>query len=207
MMTTMSPRDSSMLPSDHSDPAIGTKMASSNSSSNCSTTSTTSSEEIAELDKMKKDDIQTLIEYYRDNPMLWNTTHSQYRNKELKTKVKAELVKRLGNRYSIDVLDKKFHSLRTSMRREVKREAEESSEEPSSKKPRKKPWPYFEVMSFMKDEVLRGLYLIDCTSIFTLLYILVCSSDTVIVDTINSYLYTICNRHAERKRSKANGHD
>lgn len=119
-----------------------------------------------EIDKMKKEDIQTLIRYYRDNPMLSNTADPQYRNKELKTKLKANLLKQFGNKYSMDVLDKKFHSLRTSMRREVKREAEESTEEPPTKKTNKKPWPYFEVMSFMKDEVLQG----QCISVFVGVY-------------------------------------
>ena len=141
-------------------------MASSSSSRICS-------DEITELDKMKKDDIQALIEHYRDNPILWNTTHSQYRNKELKTKVKTDLVKHLGNRYSVDVLDKKFHSLRTSMRREVKREleADESCKEPCSKKAKKKPWQYFEAMSFMKDEVERFVIIISILIVYFTIHI------------------------------------
>ncbi len=71
-------------------------------------------------------------------------------------KVKNDLIKRFDNKYSIDVLDRKIHSLRTSMQREVKREAEETTDEPPSEKPNRKSWPYFEAMSFMKEEILRG---------------------------------------------------
>ena len=53
--------------------------------------------------------------------MLWNPSHPQYRNHALKNKAKEELEKALGLKYRIKVLEKKFHSLRTSMRREVKR--------------------------------------------------------------------------------------
>ena len=109
-----------------------------------------------EIDKMKKEDIQTFIKYYRDNPMLWNTADPQYRNKELKTKRKANLLKQFGNTSIQWMIWTRNFSLRT----------EESTEEPSTKKTNKKPWPYFEVMSFMKDEVLRG----QCISVFVGVY-------------------------------------
>ena len=105
------------------------------------------------FDKISNEDIQTLIECYRDNPVLWNGSHPHNRNREMKARAKTELVKIFDSKYSIEALEKKFHSLRTSMRREVRRTVEETADEPASKK--RKPWPYFELMSFMKEEIIR----------------------------------------------------
>ena len=106
------------------------------------------------FDKISNKDIQTLLGYYRDKPVLWNSSHPDYRNREIKASAKTELGKIFDNKYSIETLEKKFHSLRTSMRREVKRTTEETTGEPTNKK--RKPWPYFELMSFLKEEIIRG---------------------------------------------------
>ena len=58
----------------------------------------------------------------------------------MRNKAKEQLVKALGSKYTIKVLQKKFHSLRISMRREVKRiletEGSANDEEPPTKKPK-----------------------------------------------------------------------
>ena len=81
------------------------------------------------------DDLKSLISFHQKNPVLWST---QYRNHALKKKAKEELVKALGSKYGIKVLEKKFHSLRPSMRREVKQiletDGSANDEEPPTKK-------------------------------------------------------------------------
>ena len=104
-------------------------------------------------------DLKSLISFYQKNPVLWNPSHPQYRNHALKNKAKEELVKALGLKYTIEVLEKKLDSLRTSMRQEVKRiletESSANDEEPSTKKP-KRPWVHYEDMLFMKKDIERG---------------------------------------------------
>ena len=118
---------------------------------------------VGHFEKITTDDLKSLISFYQKNPVLWNPSHPQYRNHALKNKAKEELVKALGSKYRIEVLEKKFHSLRTSMRREVKRiletEGSANDEEPPTKKP-KKPWVHYEDMLFMKEDIERGNFFV-----------------------------------------------
>ena len=108
-------------------------------------------------EKMSADDLTLLLEFYRDNAILWNASHPQYRSHIEKAKAKEELVKSLGCRFPIELLEKKFHSLGTSMRREVKRQLQKNNDEqePAAKRP-KRPWVHYETMIFMKEEIERG---------------------------------------------------
>ena len=113
-------------------------------------------------DKISADDVKTLIGFYRLNPVLWNSAHPQYRNYVAKNNARDELLITLGNKYSIELLEKKFHSLRTSMRREVKRKLEKNDGEEdveSQAKKAKKTWVHYEDMAFLKEEIKRGMYL------------------------------------------------
>ena len=98
-------------------------------------------------EKMSADDVRLLLEFYRDNAILWNASHPLYRSRIEKAKAKEGLVKSLGCRFPIEVLEKKFHSLRTSMRREVKRQLEKNNDEqePAAKRP-KRPWVHYGTM-------------------------------------------------------------
>ena len=60
------------------------------------------------FEKITTDDLKSLISFYQKNPVLWNPSHPQYRNHALKNKAKEELVKALGSKYRIEVLEKKF---------------------------------------------------------------------------------------------------
>jgi hypothetical protein len=126
---------------------------------------------VGNCDKITPQDLKFLISFYEKNPVLWNQSHPHYRNHALKNKAREVLMKALGNKYRMEILEKKFHSLRTSMRREVKRnlETDDSTEndEPATKKP-KKPWVHYEGMMFMKEEIERGNF----TSLVYLYFIL-----------------------------------
>ena len=100
-------------------------------------------------EKISADDVKLLLEFYRENPILWNASHSQYRNHIEKNKAKEGLVKSLGCRFPIQVLEQKFHSLRTSMRREVKCQLEKNNDEQetAAKRP-KRPWVHDRTSSF-----------------------------------------------------------
>lgn len=119
--------------------------------------------------KITSEDVKSLIVLNRSNPVLWNASHPQYRNHVAKNKVKEDLVNTLGNRYGIEVLEKKFHSLRTSMRREVKRKIENDNsvnegDEPAAKKG-KKLWLHYEDMVFMKEDIEKGKFFESMTGV------------------------------------------
>lgn len=106
-------------------------------------------------EKISADDVKLLLEFYREHPILWSGSHSQYRNYVEKNKVKDELVKSLGHRFPIELLEiDQIHSLRISMRREVKLQLEKTNgeQEPAAKKP-KRHWVHYESMIFMKEEI------------------------------------------------------
>ena len=60
------------------------------------------------LPKLSDEEKKVLIKFYKENPALWNSSDPYYKNKVFE------------NKYTEDVLEKTFHSLRTSMLREVK---------------------------------------------------------------------------------------
>ena len=63
---------------------------------------------VGHFEKITTDDLKSLISFYQKNPVLWNPSHPQHRNHKLKNKAKEELVKALGSKYRIEVLEKKF---------------------------------------------------------------------------------------------------
>ena len=77
-------------------------------------------------EKISADDVKLLLEFYREHPILWSGSHSQYRN----------------------------YVEKISMRREVKRQLEKTNgeQEPAAKKP-KRHWVHYESMIFMKEEI------------------------------------------------------
>ena len=57
-------------------------------------------------EKVTADDVKLLLEFYRNHPILWSTSHPQYRNHLKKNKAKHELVEALGFRFTVEVLDR-----------------------------------------------------------------------------------------------------
>ena len=72
--------------------------------------------EVKLSDKGKK----ILINFYKENPAFWNSNDPHYKNKVQRSLMKVKIVTLFAEKYTEDVLEKTFQSLRTSMLREVK---------------------------------------------------------------------------------------
>ena len=75
---------------------------------------------VAEL-KLSDEEKVKLIEFYKANPTLWDTSDQYYKNKVKRLLIKKRLVELFEDKFSEEHLEKTFHSLRTSMSREVKK--------------------------------------------------------------------------------------
>ena len=70
------------------------------------------------LPKLSDEEKKVLIKFYKENPALWNSTtitDPYYKNKVQRSLVKTRLLTVFENKYTEDVLEKTFHSLRTPM--------------------------------------------------------------------------------------------
>jgi hypothetical protein len=90
--------------------------------------------------KLSDEEKKVLINFYKENPLLWNSNDSYYKNKTQRSLVKVKLVTLFDDKYSEELLEKTFHSLRTSMLREVKKV--------SSGVTSKKTWKFFDDLEF-----------------------------------------------------------
>jgi len=97
------------------------------------------------LPKLSDEEKKTLIKFYKENPALWNSNDPYYKNKVQRSLVKIKLTTLFEDKYSEDVLEKTFHSLRTSMLREVKKL--DNGIAP------KKTWKFFEDMDFLRGDL------------------------------------------------------
>ena len=109
-------------------------------------------------DKMSDSDIMIMIKFYEDSPSLWNANLTEYRNKDRKNVLKGKLAGQFNWKYSIETLDKKMNSLKTSVRNKVKQKLNESdnvSEEGDSARPKRpvKPWKFWSAFEFMRSEI------------------------------------------------------
>ena len=86
-----------------------------------------------------------LIEFYKANPTLWDTSDQYYKNKVKRLLIKKRLVELFEDKFSEEHLEKTFHSLRTSMSREVKKLS--SGVTPKNK------WKYFDHMEFLRADL------------------------------------------------------
>ena len=84
---------------------------------------------------------KNLISFYKDNPTLWNALDQNYRNKAERSAVKKRLGELVNDKYSEDLLEKTFHSLRTTILREHKNIIE--NENQSSK------WKFYKEMELI----------------------------------------------------------
>ncbi|XP_075154845.1 uncharacterized protein LOC142228306 [Haematobia irritans] len=68
-----------------------------------------------------RDKTLALIQEYRKRRGLWDMTHEDYRKKDVKHKLLAEVSDSLGGNIPIMEIEKKFHTLRTQYHREISR--------------------------------------------------------------------------------------
>ena len=95
--------------------------------------------------KLSEEEKHVLIGFYEVNEPLWSSD-SKFKDKEDKTTTKDEMVKLFNHKYSIDLLEKTFHSLRTAFVRECKKVV-------AGQDPKKKKWKFYENLEFLKKEI------------------------------------------------------
>lgn len=95
--------------------------------------------------KLSDEEKKILINFYKENPALWNSNDPHYKNKVQRSLIKVKLVTLFAEKYTEDVLEKTFHSLRTSMLREVKKL--DNGIIP------KRTWKFFDEMEFLKGDL------------------------------------------------------
>ena len=94
---------------------------------------------------MNEQEKRELINFYRENPILWKNDDPDHNNKQKRLAVKDNLYSVFDGKHTMEVLEKTFHSLRTCMSREIKKENESD--------PPKKKWKFYEDMVFLKEEI------------------------------------------------------
>ena len=110
-------------------------------------------EEEEEKRKLNLTDMEKriLINFYKEHPLLWNGKAYPYqKNKLEKHTLKEQMVDLFHGKYKVEILERTFHVLRTSMLREVKT-TDENGLHLSDKK-----WKFFDDLSFLKDVLKRG---------------------------------------------------
>lgn len=90
-----------------------------------------------------------LIELYRDKPMLWDSTHKEYKLSKRKIDIWQDIAKELN--CSVTDARKKIESLLTSFRREMRREGTTRSGMGSDEVYHSK-WFAFRPMWFLSDK-------------------------------------------------------
>ena len=99
---------------------------------------------MAEL-KLSDEEKRNLILFYKENPILWDSNDKYYKNKIQRSLTKVKLASLFDDKYTEEVLEKTFHSLRTSMLREVKKFS--TGVVPKNK------WKFFDEMEFIRADL------------------------------------------------------
>ena len=71
-------------------------------------------------DITEEDTFKLLKFLKRNNPVLWKSVPGS-KNRALKLQLKEKLVEHLDNKYSLEIVDRKIHNLRTLYRRPIKK--------------------------------------------------------------------------------------
>ena len=103
--------------------------------------------------KLSDEEKKSLIAFFKEHPPLWDGTHPHHKCKRTKEELRTKLVGLFKELYSIEILEKCFHSLQTSFVRELRKKAEHAE---SDKKdiPLKK-WKFMDEMGFLEKEINR----------------------------------------------------
>ena len=96
---------------------------------------------MSEMKRLSDKEKITLIEFYKNNPVLWDNDNPYHKNDKAKEPIRLKLQELFNCPYTVESLEKVFHSLRSSMLREVKRN--EGADVPSSK------WKFYSHMEFI----------------------------------------------------------
>ena len=96
------------------------------------------------------DETMTVIEFYKENPVLWNQCLADYKDRNLKKLALEKLKSSLKNR-SDDEIKNHWHSLKTIFDREDKRQKGSKKSGTSTSEVYKTSWKYFDLLVFTKD--------------------------------------------------------
>ena len=101
---------------------------------------------------MTDEEKRILVNFYKENPILWDSIAfpRRLKNREEKNALRRKMFEIFGGKYTIEVLERTFHVLRTSMLREVKT-ADENGMQLSDKK-----WKFYDDLLFLRDVLKRG---------------------------------------------------
>lgn len=112
--------------------------------------------------------ILRLIEIYRENPVLWDPNHKDFKNTDVKNRLWNEIAEVIGSRDA----EKKMNILVVQYRRELKKIRERiaagKTEEQAATK-----WFAFEAMSFLKGKIRRQKQILTVS--FSFYYLIVYS--------------------------------
>ena len=98
--------------------------------------------------KLSDDEKDILIDFSEKNKLLW-PSGSQFRNKKEKDSTKENLVKLFDKKYTVDILEKTFHALRTAFTREHKQNV-------GGQDPNKKNWKFYDRLQYFKEEMQKA---------------------------------------------------
>ena len=96
------------------------------------------------------DETITLIEFYKENPLLWNHCLPEYKDRNLK-RLAFERLKDVLVNHSDEDVKSHWHSLKTIFDREEKRQRGSKKSGASSAEVYKTNWKYFNLLTFTKD--------------------------------------------------------
>ena len=110
---------------------------------------------IPDLTKEKKkttsfsnDETEELIEFYRDNPALWNHTLQDYRDRNLRECLMAKLNEQFAEKFTIAEMKACWHNLLTTFKREKKREEGSKASGSGLSEVYYSTWEFFNMMEF-----------------------------------------------------------
>ena len=97
-----------------------------------------------------EDETVSLIEFYRENPCLWNHCSAEYRDRDAKN-LAMEKLKDILKRFTEEEIKAHWHSVKTVFDREEKREKGSKKSGAGTTEVYSSDWKYYKLLMFVKD--------------------------------------------------------
>ena len=97
------------------------------------------------------DDKETLITFYKEHPMLWDSKLADYRNRDLRRVNLESLAEMLNHKYSIDKIQQEWHNLITIYERERARHEGSKKTGTGGSEVYVSKWAFYKCMEFSCD--------------------------------------------------------
>ena len=104
---------------------------------------------VADLTKEKSEEIEDLIDFYRENPSLWNHNLEEYRDRVLRESLMTKLSESYDGRFTISELKACWHNTVTYYKTEKKREEASQSSGQASSEVYYSSWEFYNQMDFI----------------------------------------------------------